>query len=151
MTLQKDNAVIIRIVKRAMLVGNFHLMEVILTGWKILSKFCKLLFLRHHCNISEQDFFNLVRDQIYKGKNVTLFYNMFKTRCQHPKWFSQFSTFRKLQKPHPKVPKQLSFNFLNDSPNDHFTILKLMFSLNQPNCSLWTFIISTISMHFICF
>jgi hypothetical protein len=46
-----------------MLVNNFHLVEVILIGWKIFFGLCKLLFLRHHYDVNEQYFFNLVRDQ----------------------------------------------------------------------------------------
>lgn len=68
MTLQRDNVTMTRKMKSGRLEGNFHLMEVIQIGWKISFKLCKLLFLRHQCNVNEHDFFNLVKDQKIQSK-----------------------------------------------------------------------------------
>ncbi len=67
-TLQKDNITMIRIMKKDRLMGNFHLVEVTLTRWKMPSKLCKLMFLQQHYDVSEQDIFSLVRDQNIQRK-----------------------------------------------------------------------------------
>lgn len=36
--------------------------------WRIPFKLCKLLFMQHHCNVSEYNFFNSMRDQNIQRK-----------------------------------------------------------------------------------
>jgi hypothetical protein len=38
-------------------------MKVTLTSWKVSFKLCELLFLQHHYDIDEQDFFIPMKDQ----------------------------------------------------------------------------------------
>lgn len=66
MTLQTNNVVVTRTMKIDKLMRNFHLM-------KVISNY-KLLFLQHHCNVSKQDFSNLMKDQNIQRKNVTMLY-----------------------------------------------------------------------------
>jgi hypothetical protein len=68
MTLQRDNVAMTRTMKRDRLVGNFHLVEVIQTCWKIFFKLCKLLFLQHQHGVDEHDFFNPMKDQKIQRK-----------------------------------------------------------------------------------
>jgi hypothetical protein len=59
---------VIGIVRRDRLMGNFHLVEAILTSWRVFSKLCKLLFLQHYCDINEQDFFYIMKDHNMQRK-----------------------------------------------------------------------------------
>jgi hypothetical protein len=59
--LQNDSAT--RTMKRNKLVGKFHSMEVIVIGWRVFSRlFITILVTLLH-DISEQDFFNPLKDQ----------------------------------------------------------------------------------------
>jgi len=61
-------ATIIGILKKDMLVNNFHIMKVILTNWRVFFGLCNLLFRRHHYDVSKQFFFNIMRDQNIQRK-----------------------------------------------------------------------------------
>jgi hypothetical protein len=53
--------------------GNFHFMEIILTCRRVPFQLCKLLFLQHHYDFSEHDFFSPMKDSnIQRKKNVTI-------------------------------------------------------------------------------
>ncbi len=66
MKLPRDNITMTRTVKKDRLVG----MEVTLTSWRVFFRLFKLLFLQHHYNVSEQDFFNPLRDQNIQRKKM---------------------------------------------------------------------------------
>jgi hypothetical protein len=63
MTLQRDNVAMIRIMRKDRLVGG-----VTLAGWRVVSRLCKLMFLRQHYDIIKQDFFNPMKDQNIQRK-----------------------------------------------------------------------------------
>jgi len=56
-----DNVAVREGARKDMSTGNFYLVKDTLTSWRIPFELCKLLFLQHCCNVSKQNFFNLVR------------------------------------------------------------------------------------------